>query len=117
MQDKKDSGRALRGAWMLDTSCLRLHWAGEMPAPKATLRERVWMAWLFLKEARGVQNLMKRLAKATAFVLKPGQVVSSGNPYETVGLSLEEEWTGTRPSPATDRLTHLDAMNRVPTNA
>ncbi|WP_300502259.1 hypothetical protein [uncultured Duncaniella sp.] len=83
------------GVWLLDTATMALTWIGSLPIPEPTVRERIRFALLYIKskgEGPRFIDCMKRLTKAVAFCLKPGQVAWSGKPYVTTGRSIEEEW-------------------------
>lgn len=95
-QSKQDKTKI--GIWLIDAENLALTWAGEPPAPRPTVKERMLFARLYIKsKGKGPRllDIIKRLAKAIAFCLNASQVSASGNPYDTVSLrgsSIEEAW-------------------------
>lgn len=87
-----------KGIWLFEPSTLTLMWAGECPAPKPTLVERISMAIAHIRsKGHGVAFIpaIKRLANAIAFCLKSPQVSLSGNSNDTTplcGSTIEEAW-------------------------
>ncbi|MDE6415893.1 MAG: hypothetical protein K2K68_02550 [Duncaniella sp.] len=83
------------GLWLIDAATLTLTWAGDLPIPKPSLKERIRFAQLYIKsKGHGPTffSLIKRLAKAVAFCLNPGQVAWSGKSKVTTGRPFDEAW-------------------------